>query len=264
MKKLCRELAREYEVLDDIVKDLSDSEWESKTPFYDWTIHDEICHIAYFDDKARLAATDPDGFNIDMEKIFEGIISYEDFFKKTLKMLKKLSPKELMTYWISKRTKMIGSLEILGQTDKIPWYGPPMNAKSFVIARIMETWAHGQDIADTVKYRRKPTDRLKHIAQLGVKTFGWSYVNRQLEKPSQKVWVELKGPSNETWIWNEDQRENSVIGSAEDFCLVVTQRRHIDDTNLKTKGDIAREWMLIAQAFAGPPEMGPDAGKFEQ
>jgi len=263
MKSLCRELAGEYDVLDDIVKDLSDSQWESKTPFYDWTIHDEICHITYFDDKARLAATDPDGFNKDMEKIFEGITNFEDFFEKTLKDLKKLSPKELMKYWISERTKMIDALEILGHNDTLPWYGPPMNAKSFVVARIMETWAHGQDIADALGYKRKPTERLKHIAQLGVKTFGWSYVNRQLEKPSQKVFVELKSPSNETWLWNEDQRENSVVGSAEDFCLVVTQRRHIDDTDLKTKGDIAREWMLIAQAFAGPAEMGPPAGKFK-
>ncbi len=263
MKILCRELAREHDLLDDIVKDLSDSQWESKTPFCDWTIHDEICHITYFDDKASLAATDPEGFNRDMEKIFEGITSFEDFFEKTLKELKKLAPKELMKYWISERTKMIKALEVLGQTDTVPWYGPPMNAKSFVVARIMETWAHGQDIADALGLKRKSTDRLKHIAQLGVKTFGWSYANRQLEKPSQKVCVELTSPSNETWLWNDDQRENWVMGSAEDFCLVVTQRRHIDDTNLKTKGDIAREWMLIAQAFAGPAEMGPAAGKFK-
>ncbi len=263
MKKLCRELAREYEAIDDMVKELSDAQWESKTPFYDWTIHDEICHITYFDDKANLAATDPDGFNKDMAKIFEGITSYEDFFEKSLKNLKKLSPKELMKYWISERTRMIGTLELLEQTDKIPWYGPPMNAKSFVIARIMETWAHGQDIADTVKHTRKPSDRLKYIAEIGIKTFGWSYVNRQREKPSQKCRVELTSPSGETWIWNEDQRENLVTGSAEDFCLVVSQRRHIDDTGLKTKGEIAREWMLIAQAFAGPAEMGPDAGKFK-
>lgn len=263
MKILCRELTMEHEALDDIIKDLSDSEWATKTPFYDWTIHDEICHITYFDDKARLAATDPDGFNKDMGKIFEGITSIEDFFEKTLIDMKKLSPKALMEYWVGERTKMIKALEVLGQADMIPWYGPPMNAKSFVVARMMETWAHGQDIADALGYKRKPTDRLKHIAQLGVKTFNWSYMNRQLEKPSRKVRVELKSPSNETWLWNEDQTENLVKGSAEEFCLVVTQRRHIDDTGLKTKGDIAREWMLIAQAFAGPPEMGPDAGTFK-
>jgi hypothetical protein len=47
-----------------------------------------------------------------------------------------------------------------------------------------------------------------------------------------------------------------VHGSALDFCLVVTQRRHIADTALVVEGDAAVEWMGIAQAFAGPPGPG--------
>ena len=263
MRELCRELADEHAALDDIVKDLSDSKWETVTPFYNWTIQDEICHIAYFDDKATLAATDSDGFQKDMEKIFEGITSFEDFFEKTLKDLKKLTPKELMDFWINERTKMLKALEILEYTDNIPWYGPPMNAKSFIIGRIMETWAHGQDVFDALKIKRKPTNRLKHIAHLGVTTFNWSYVNRKRKKPSQKVRVELLSPTGDTWLWNEEHTENLITGNAEDFCLVVTQRRHVDDTNLKTKGDLAHEWMTLAQVFAGPPEMGPAPGKFK-
>ncbi len=262
MKELCRQLADELAALDDVVKDLSDEQWKGVTPFYNWTIQDEICHIAYFDDKASLSSTDPEGFQKDMEKMFEGVTSFDGLFEKLTEDLKKLSPKELMEFWIKERTKMLKALEVLDESDKLPWYGPPMNAKSFVIARMMETWAHGQDVVDAVKGRREPTDRLKHIAHLGVTTFGWSYVNRQLEKPSKRVGVELLSPSGETWKWNEEHTENTVTGSAEDFCLVVAQRRHVDDTGLVTKGDLAREWMTLAQVFAGPAEMGPPAGKF--
>jgi hypothetical protein len=47
-----------------------------------------------------------------------------------------------------------------------------------------------------------------------------------------------------------------------DFCLVVTQRRHPDDTDLAIEGPLAEEWMAIAQAFAGPPGKGRAPGQF--
>ena len=43
---------------------------------------------------------------------------------------------------------------------------------------------------------------------------------------------------------------------------MVTQRRHLDDTDLEVVGDAARDWLLLAQAFAGPPSDGPDSGSF--
>jgi hypothetical protein len=49
----------------------------------------------------------------------------------------------------------------------------------------------------------------------------------------------------------------TVSGSALDFCLVVTQRRHLDDTDLVARTGAARDWLLRAQAFAGPPTDGP-------
>lgn len=263
MKDLCRQLAQEHAALDEMVVGLSDSQWDTITPFYDWTIKNEVCHIAYFDDKANLAATDGDGFQADMAKSFEGITSVDDWVEKTVQDLMQMPPKELMDFWVSERIKMLTTFEVLDPEDKIPWYGPPMTARSFVIARMMETWAHGQDVADALGFKRIPTERLKHIAHLGVKTFGWSYVNRGLEKPGEKVRVELTSPAGDTWLWNETCENNSVIGSAEDFCLVVAQRRHVDDTALTAQGEIAREWMTLAQVFAGPAEQGPEAGRFK-
>ena len=132
-----------------------------------------------------------------------------------------------------------------------------MGAKSFVTARLMETWAHGQDIVDAVGAERPATDRLRHVAQIGFITRGWSYVNRGLVPPDAPVFVELTAPSGATWTWGPDDATDRVTGPAEDFCLVVTQRRHVDDTVLHVDGDAAREWLLYAQAFAGPPTDGP-------
>ena len=141
----------------------------------------------------------------------------------------------------------------------MPWYGPSMRAGSFLTARLMETWAHGQDVIDAVGASRVPTDRLRHIAQLGVITHKWSYVNRGLDAPAGRIRVALTAPSGEVWSWNDEATDGTVRGPAEDFCLVVTQRRNVDDTALVTEGPAARDWMEKAQAFAGGATEGPPA-----
>ena len=125
----------------------------------------------------------------------------------------------------------------------------------------METWAHGQDIADTLGISRAPTDRLRHVAHLGVRARPNSYLSRGMTPPDGDVRVELRGPSGDRWVWNEDATP-AVTGDAVDFCLVVTQRRHLDDTDLVVEGALAQEWMSIAQAFAGSPGPGRRPGQF--
>jgi uncharacterized protein (TIGR03084 family) len=131
-----------------------------------------------------------------------------------------------------------------------------MGALSFVSARLMETWAHGQDVADALGLVRVPTDRLRHVAHLGVQARPFSYLVRSRDVPSSPVRVELTGPSGQRWEWGADDAADVVRGSALDFCLVVTQRRNVVDTVLSVQGDGAVEWLAIAQAFAGPPGPG--------
>lgn len=157
---------------------------------------------------------------------------------------------------------MISAFEKLDPKDRLPWYGPSMSAKSFATARLMETWAHGQDVADTLAVRRTPSDRLKHIAHLGIVTFGWSFATNGLDVPALPVRVELDAPSGDVWSWGPDGADNVVRGTAEEFCLVIVRRRHVDDTNLDIRGEVAFQWMSVAQAFAGPPEKCPEPGSF--
>jgi hypothetical protein len=67
--------------------------------------------------------------------------------------------------------------------------------------------------------------------------------------------VALRGPSGTIRVWNDDAVD-SVTGPVEDFCLVVAQRRHVDDTALVVEGPVAARWMELAQVFAGPPGPG--------
>jgi len=142
---------------------------------------------------------------------------------------------------------------------RLPWFGLPMSAASSLTARIMETWAHGQDVADALGRVRQPTSRLRHIAHIGVRALPFSFGAHGLEVPSEPVRVELLAPGGEKWTWGSGHAVNRVTGPALDFCLVVTQRRHRADTSIRAEGPVAERWLSIAQAFAGWPGQGRPA-----
>jgi uncharacterized protein (TIGR03084 family) len=135
-----------------------------------------------------------------------------------------------------------------------------MSAISFASARLMETWAHSQDVFDTLEIKRVNCTGLRHVAHMGVATFGWSFILRKLNTPDIKPRIELTGPADEKWAWGVPHAIERVWGSAEEFCLVVTQRRNVADTALKWQGKHVAKWLTIAQAFAGVPQNPPAPG----
>ena len=260
MKDLIIDLAGEYASLDAFVAPIGEDAWDLETPFGSWTVRDEICHLTVIDSAARLSVTDEEGFIRHRTELFK----LNDFFEDPLEAGRVLSPGDLLAWWRRERQLLLDALAHLDPKARICWYGPPMSVRSLATSRLMETWAHGQDILDALGLNRPTMDRLRHIAHLGVSTYGWSFKNRRMEPPASPIRVELTGPSGDLWTWGPPEAAEIIRGGAEDFCLVVTQRRHVDDTKLDITGAIAREWMLIAQAFAGPPASGPEAGKFSK
>ena len=251
------DLVAEQGALDDVVAELAAEQWALPTPSPRWSIADQIGHLTFFDTTAALAITDPDGFAAHRAQLIADFADELAVDEATLGAFRRLSPADQLAEWRHRRDELEAAGRTLADDSRVEWYGPSMGAKSFLTARLMEVWAHGQDICDTVGARREPTDRLRHIAQLGVITRGWSYLVRGETKPDDEVRVELSAPSGTVWTWGPDDAPASVTGPAEEFCLVVTQRRHVDDTSLTLHGDAAREWMLKAQAFAGGPTTGP-------
>lgn len=254
---LRRDLIAEQAALDEIVVALPDARWRSATPSPGWTVADQIGHLTYFDGAAATAITAPDDFLAERDALLAaaagGLAGVDEF---TLGALRTLAPGRQLEAWRANRARLAEAAATLGEDARIAWYGPSMGAKSFLTARLMEVWAHGSDVVDAVGARREPTDRLRHIAQLGYMTRGWSYVVRGELPPEGDIRLELVAPDGSPWTWGPAVAADTVAGRAEDFCLVVTQRRHLDDTMLRT-GTLGRHWLLRAQAFAGGPSDPP-------
>jgi uncharacterized protein (TIGR03084 family) len=138
----------------------------------------------------------------------------------------------------------------------MPWFGPPMSPTSMATARFMETWAHGLDVYEALAIEPPVTDRIKNVAHLGVRTRNYAYAVQEQAPPAEQFRIELTAPSGGTWTWGPDDAAQRVTGSAYDFCLLVTQRVHRDDTDLVATGPDAQHWLSIAQCFAGPPGEG--------
>ena len=254
------DLAAEHESLDRLLSGLSPEQWSADTPSPGWTVTDQIGHLAYFDLTAALAITDPESFAKEVTRLQGALTASDDPDEKldelTLGKYKKMPPDVLLGEWRRARETLHRAAADLENDSRVVWYGPAMGSKSFLTARLMETWAHGQDIAKAVEARLPASNRLRHIARLGFITRKWSYQNRGREAPQEPVRVTLAAPDGETWLFGPEDAPEQVTGPAEDFCLVVTQRIHPDDTNLQATPQ-ARDWLLIAQAFAGPPTTGP-------
>ncbi len=251
------DLLAEQAALDSIVSALDADGWSTDTPSERWDVADQIGHLSYFDDTAALAITDPDAFKDHIKEVMAPDPSGDP--DATLADFRRLDHEGQLSLWRANRQVLADASDTLANDDRVIWYGPSMGSKSFLTARLMECWAHGQDVVDGLGITRESSDRLRHIAQLGFITRGWSYINRGLDVPDTPVRVELAAPSGDTWHYGPDDATESVVGTAEDFCLIATQRRHVDDTDMVVTGDLAREWMVQAQAFAGPPTDGPGA-----
>ena len=222
-------------------------------PAEPWDVRDTVSHLMIGDEKALLAAADPDGFNAELPQV---IADPQGFIDSWLEAGKGLERDELLKRWETGLGALVDAIADVPEGTKIPWYGPPMSPASFATARLMEYWAHGQDVVDALGATRQPTVRLKHICHLGFRTRGFSYVVRGLEVPPGEVRVTLAAPDGSTWEWGSG--DDAVVGSAEDFALRVTQRRHRDDTDLRATGPLADDWLDKAQCFAGLPTDGRD------
>ena len=259
MGPICDDLLAETADLTRVLARLSDGDWRMATPAEGWSIRDTIAHLAFFDGTATLAATDADAFAVSTRAIFDR----PDPMAAATETAGARNGAAMLAWFDGERSSMVEVFRTLDPKTRVPWYGPAMAATSFATARLMETWAHGQDVFDALGVTRPASDRLRHVAHIGVRARPFSYATNKKAMPAGDVRVELECPSGgEPWVWNDEEHEHVVSGSALDFCLVVTQRRHIADTDLAVRGARAEDWIPIAQAFAGGPGGGRRPGQF--
>jgi uncharacterized protein (TIGR03084 family) len=242
------DLESEQDTLDQVVADLDEAMWQLATASPGWTIADQISHLQFFDERAALAMNDPDAFGVDRQHLISS--APRDL---SVELGRQVSAGELLDAWRHSRRALIEAAKKVDPTVRVTWYGPSMAVKSFLTARLMECWAHGHDVAEAVGVQRSPSTRLKHVAHIGVGARAFSLMINQLPEDSRSSRVELTAPGDELWTWGDETSDQRVLGDAVDFCLVVTQRRALSDSQLTVAGDSATTWMRIAQAFAGAP-----------
>lgn len=256
MDPICDDLEAEHADLDRLVADLDDAGWDTPTPAEGWAVRDQISHLAFFDERGLLAASDPDRFRADAKAMLDAMAADPGATDASVERGRSSTGAELLAWWRQARTDMVAAFRALEPRARLPWYGPDMGARSFATARLMETWAHGQDVADALGGDRPATERLRHVAHIGIGARPFAYAINKVEMPDSSIRVELAAPGGGTWTWGDEDVTDRITGPALDFCLLVTQRRHVDDLDLRIEGDAARQWAGIAQSFAGPPGPG--------
>ena len=236
---------------------LDTATWWQATPFKGWSPFDVIAHLHVGDQAARLAISNADEF----QRWLSARRSAPPNSGLPREQVETREPHALLSQWLGCLNELSALLERIEPDTRIGWVGPPMAARTFAAARLMEVWAHGQDIYDLLRRSRMPQDRIRAIADLGVRTFGFTFANRGLQPPGIKPHVRLAAPSGAIWEWNSPDDHNRITGSAVEFCQVVTQGRNILDTRLEVVGDAAQRWMAIAQCFAQAPVDPPRPGE---
>ncbi|MHA6799986.1 TIGR03084 family metal-binding protein [Bounagaea algeriensis] len=259
VEALLDDLRAEGEDLDSLVAELPRERWALPTPAAGWTIAHQIAHLTWTDSVALTSATDPAAFAAVVEQARQNPLGFVD---EAAEQRAHTRPAELLVEWRSGRERLREALHRAPADRKLDWFGPPMGVASMATARLMETWAHGQDVADALGAVRTPTGRLRHVAHIGVRTRDFAYALHGQDAPDEPFRVELTGPDDQQWTWGPADAGQRVTGRALDFCLLVTQRRHRDDLAVTATGPDAAHWLTIAQAFAGAPGTGRKARQF--
>ncbi|MBV2357463.1 TIGR03084 family protein [Streptomyces sp. J2-1] len=250
------DLCEESSQLDLLVGELDEEWWRGGTPAAGWSIAHQIGHLCWTDRAALLAVTDEGGFRKLLE---EASAAPATFVDDGAEAAARLAPGELLGRWRQGRDALLGALRAAPPGARFPWFGPPMSAASVATGRLMETWAHGQDVADALGVVRTPTDRLRHVVRIGVRARDFAYRTHGLPVPDEEFRIEVTAPSGDLWAYGPEGAAQRVSGPALDFCLLVTQRAHRADLAVRAEGADADRWLDIAQAFAGPPGTGRPA-----
>ena len=259
LRSLLVDLDEETDQLRGAVEELGPDDWNLNTPAPGWTVATQVAHLLWTDEVAVLAAhsrrSEEDKQAWDAV-VLEAIADPMGYVDAGAFAIAELPRDEVLARWGSAHGALREALLGYPAGGRMPWFGPPMSPASMVTARFMETWAHSLDVYDAAGQRPRPTDRIRPVAHLGVRTRDFAYSVHGEEPPAEEFLVQLTAPSGETWSWGPADAAQTVTGSAYDFCLLATQRVHRDDTDLVATGEDAEHWLSIAQAFAGPAGEG--------
>ncbi|MFY1698597.1 TIGR03084 family metal-binding protein [Solwaraspora sp. WMMA2101] len=252
-------LSADGAAVDQLVSGLDAGQWQLETPAAGWTIAHQIAHLAATFRMAALAAADPAGFTAMAARLSPDFNANVD---RALAEYLADPPQVLLARWRAERTAAEKALAAVPADQVVPWLVRPLPPAVLASAGMMELFGHGQDIADALGVRPQRTDRIGFLVGFAVRTWDFGYLARGLAVPDVQFRFELTAPSGKLWEFGPADGTQRITGSAEDFCLLVTRRRHRADLALTATGAEADQWLDIAQAYRGPAGPGRRPGQF--
>jgi uncharacterized protein (TIGR03084 family) len=253
------DLTAEGAEVDALVAGLHESGWDTPTPAPGWAVRHQIGHLAFIFRLAGLSAAQPEAF-VQLTSSLSG--GLEAAVNAALEEYIHDPAEVLLTRWRAERDAGIKALAAVPGDQLVPWLVNPLPPYVLACAGMMELFGHGQDVADALGVRRERTDRIKHLVGFAVRVRDFGYEARNLTPPAEEFRFELTAPSGALWTFGPADATQRITGSAEDFCLLVTRRRHRYDLDVRAKGTLADQWLDIAQAYRGPAGEGRRPGQF--
>ncbi len=253
------DLIAEGAQVDRLVADLDADLWTTPTPAVGWTIAHQVAHLAANNRLAALSASDPEAFKAFVARLSD---DFDTNVNAALAPFLANPPEVLLSSFRAERAAAEKALAAVPPGQPVPWLVRALPAQVLAAAGIMELFAHGQDIADALGVRLERTDRIWHLVAFAVRVWDFGYLARGLRAPDVELRYELTAPSGARWELGPVDSTERITGPAEDFCLLVTRRRHRDDVSVTATGAHADAWLDIAQAYRGTPGSGRKAGQF--
>ena len=256
MKGVVSDLVAEQAHVDTIVADLPEEVWNSMSANCEWTIKEELLHVAAFDHAAlRMMG----GGYAAVNEVADVEFGHDEIYRPTA--FSRLSGSEAVDYWREQRTRMDAAFYDKNPKDRVAWApGLPMSAKSLVSARLMELWAHSVDICDALGIEPAVAMRIRHTLFLSWQALPNAHRINGLEMPAVPIRLEITLPNGDLWVRGEENADNWIKGTARDWALTAVRRRHYLDTDLQVHGAQAIRYATIVQTFAGEASTPPPPG----
>ncbi len=228
------DLRAECEALDAVLAMLCEDDWRKETPAVGWDTRDTVGHLADTNDIMFESVTG--GARSLMTDVAEAMDragqprlagntpeSVDLFTAWQVERVRQKSWQDVYAWWRSSCARVAETLEALEPAGRYPW-GPNMvSPMSLGSARLMETWAHSLDLHAAAGVDYADTDRIRHIAFLGLRALPYAFQLEGLDVPGP-IRVELISPSGELWNLGPDDAPTVISGAASDWCRLVARR----------------------------------------
>nr|WP_225955215.1 maleylpyruvate isomerase family mycothiol-dependent enzyme [Kibdelosporangium phytohabitans] len=239
-------MTAEQRALAVLLYSVDDKDWRRPSAAAGWTLRDQVAHLA---DTEEVAADTLTGGPRAFADAVSPYRSAEDFTAAGCRRGDGLSAEDLIEWWDVAAAKTRALLAEHPDEDRVGW-GFGMPARTFVMARLMEHWAHSLDITDALGLPVAETPRARHVAWLGLRTLRYAFGRAKVRPPAgHTLRLELTGMDGVYETGPEDATD-VLRGPLIEWCRVATRRsKHGSPDSLRPDGPLAELAVKHARAY---------------